>query len=193
MINSKPYKLFEEWFKEAKKTENSYPEGFTLATVSANAVPSARIVLLKKILPQGFVFFTNYNSQKAQELLQNPNAHMLFYWKSSKKQIRIKGVGSKTSNKISDEYWASRAYESNLNSTLSKQSSELETKFNHERLIKEFSSKNPKNIKRPKHWGGFIINPEYFEFWTNGDHRWHKRDIFTLNHNGKWTASTLYP
>ncbi len=193
MINSKPYKLFENWFKKAKKTEHSYPEGFTLATASANAVPSARIVLLKKILPQGFVFFTNYNSQKAKELLENPNAHMLFYWKLSKKQVRIKGIVSKTSNEISNEYWASREYSSNLNAALSQQSSELEEGFNYKTLIKEFHLKNPKNIIRPKNWGGFIINPEYFEFWENGDHRWHKRDTFTLGANGNWKYSTLYP
>ncbi len=193
MMNSKPYKIFEDWYEEAKKKEDSYPDGFTLATATSDGLPSARIVLLKRILPEGFVFFTNYDSQKSEELLENPNAHMLFYWKSTLKQVRIRGVVSKASDEVSDEYWATREHTSNLNSALSKQSSEIEEGFNYQNAIKDLGAQNPKSIERPENWGGFIISPQYFEFWENGDYRRHKRDAFSLNGNGDWDSTTLYP
>lgn len=193
MIESAPFKQFESWFSLAKESENSYPEGFTLATASADGVPSARIVLLKNISPEGFVFFTNYDSDKSKDLLENPNVHMLFYWKSLKKQIRVRGLVSKASSKISDEYWKSRDLESNLSACLSNQSSPIEDDFNFSNSLKDLKKQNPEHIKRPENWGGFVISPQHFEFWTDGENRWHKRETFTLDGNGNWENATLYP
>ncbi len=193
MIDSTPFKKFDEWLTEAKETEDTYPEAFTLATATSDGVPSARIVLLKKVSSEGFIFFTNYNSEKSEELLENPNAHMLFYWKSLKKQVRVRGVVSKASSEISDAYWAQRAPESNLRSSLSKQSEIIEEGFDFSTALQKLKEEHPDGISRPENWGGFVIRPQHFEFWTDGANRWHKRETFTLNGNGAWETSVLYP
>lgn len=193
MLDSKPYKIFETWYAEAKSHEDSYPDGFTLATATSDGVPSARIVLLKKVLNEGFVFFTNYNSQKGKELKDNPHAHMLFYWKSTQRQIRVQGTITKASKEVSDEYWASRASNSRLNAALSKQSSPIEEGFEYKEKIEELNSRNLHAAKRPENWGGFVISPTYFEFWEEGDYRWHKREAFSLKAPNSWESTLLYP
>lgn len=193
MMKSAPYKIFSTWYEEAKKFEDSYPNAFTLATSTPDGVPSARTILLKRILPEGFVFFTNYNSQKSEELLENPNVHMLFYWKSTKKQIRVRGVIGKASDEISDEYWATREYDSNINSALSQQSSQIKDDFDYNKALAALKKEHPSSISRPENWGGFVINPQYFEFWKNGENRWHKREVFSLNDESDWESQLLYP
>lgn len=189
----KPFETFHLWFNEAKEKEESYPEAFTLSTVSQKGQASSRTLLLRGLGEEQFTFFTNYNSKKGQELSQNSKASMLFYWKSTKKQIRIQGECRKSSAKVSDNYWKGRPYESRLHAFVSNQSQELSLSSSEiNSLFKELRSKYPENIPRPENWGGFNLEPRYFEFWEEGDFRWHKRQSFELSAQ-EWITKSLYP
>lgn len=176
------------------ETEESYPDAFSLATSTPSGRPSCRTVLLKLYDSHSFTFFTNYDSQKGKELIANPQASMLFYWKSLKKQIRIHGEFIKSNKQVSDDYWSTRPYESCLHAYISKQSSELKlSRSEINNLMKETRRKFIKEIPRPDNWGGFTLTPDYFEFWEEGDFRWHKREIFKLNSEKLWESKKLYP
>jgi len=188
-----PFKKFNDWFEKAKETEFSYPESFTLSTVSNNLQTSSRTLLLRGISESELTFYTNYNSKKGSELGENNKASMLFYWKTTQKQIRVEGQCEKSSSTASDEYWAKRPYESRLHAFVSKQSEVINlNKSEINSLFKEVRSKYPTDIPRPEHWGGFNLKPNYFEFWEEGDFRWHKRESYTLINN-EWTLKSLYP
>ena len=191
--SSSPFEIFKEWLEEAKKKETSYPEAFTLSTVSQQGQPSSRTLLLRGLTDTHYTFFTNYDSKKSLEIKNNSKASMLFYWKSTRKQIRIEGLCSFSSPEVSDNYWNNRAYESCLHATVSKQSKTIKTeqsKINS--LFENIRIKHPIKISRPRNWGGFDLKPSYFEFWEEGDHRWHKRVNFTLK-DSKWVSENLYP
>ena len=193
MTEDSPFKIFKSWVEEAKESEDSYPEAFTLATVSNDGQPSARTLLLRGITDTHYTFFTNYNSKKGLELQENSKATMLFYWKSTKKQIRVEGICTKSSKEVSDDYWNQRAYESRLHAFVSKQSQNIDIEpAEVNSLFKEVRTKHPLEIPRPENWGGFDLKPTYFEFWEEGDYRWHKRNSFTLKEN-VWVSSRLYP
>ena len=188
-----PFEVFKDWFDEAKKNEESYPEAFTLSTVSKDMQPSSRTLLIRGISDTHYTFFTNYDSKKGVELEENSKASMLFYWKSTKKQIRIQGQCKFSSKKVSDDYWNNRPYESRLHAYVSQQSKSIEieqSKINE--LFKNVRSEHPLEIPRPKNWGGFDLTPDYFEFWEEGEFRWHKRICFDLKDN-EWLVSRLYP
>lgn len=189
-----PFKIFKDWYTQALKSEDSYPDAFSLSSSTLEGRPSCRTVLLKIYDEQSFTFFTNYNSQKGQELIKNPQASMLFYWKTLKKQIRIQGDFIKSSKEVSDNYWSTRPYESCLHAFISNQSDELKLSSSEiNNLMKETRRKHPQQIPRPENWGGFTLTPDYFEFWEEGDFRWHKRMVFKLNDEKKWDTKKLYP
>lgn len=192
-MTQNPFEIFEDWYKTAQEKEESYPNAFTLSTASKDASPSARTVLLKLNDKKSFTFFTNYNSHKAQEIMENPNVHMLFYWKSTEKQIRIQGTAQRSPKMTSDKYWVTRPEESRLHAALSQQSSILPKGFDYQEEVKKLKLLNPNGIPRPDHWGGFDIIPNYFEFWEEGEFRWHKRQSFELNKHSDWEAEVLFP
>tara|TARA_B100001093_G_scaffold484068_1_gene517160 strand:+ start:24 stop:650 length:627 start_codon:yes stop_codon:yes gene_type:complete len=190
-----PFQLFKEWMEEAKKSEPNDPNAVALATSSKNNIPSVRMVLLKDFNENGFVFYTNLSSQKGNDLKENPYAAMCFHWKSLLRQIRIVGKISLISNKVADEYYSLRAYESQIGAWASKQSQELKTRDELIKSIQNYKKKfdNETNVPRPSHWSGWNLFPESIEFWLDGDNRIHERLKYTKNNSGNWTKSLLSP
>ena len=190
-----PFQLFKEWMEEAKKSEPNDPNAVALATSSKNNIPSVRMVLLKDFNENGFVFYTNLSSQKGNDLKENPNAAMCFHWKSLLRQIRIVGKISLVSNKVADEYYSSRAYESQIGAWASKQSQELKTRDELIKSIQDYKKKfdNETNVPRPSHWSGWNLSPKSIEFWLDGENRIHERLKYNKNSSGKWTKSLLSP
>ncbi len=188
-----PFSYFNAWFDEANEKVANNPNAVTLASCTKEGKPSARTVLLKGHSKEGFMFFTNYTSRKSKELIENPNASMLFYWRGLERQIRIEGKIEKTSKEESDKYWNSRHPDSQANSAFSKQSSIMTSQDSTEAELSKFKeSLDGKGISRPENWGGFVLKPEYFEFWSEGPNRWHLRHTFSLKGND-WILERLYP
>jgi pyridoxamine 5'-phosphate oxidase len=190
-----PLSQFRLWFEEALKAEVPEPNAMTLATASAQGMPSARIVLLKKYDEEGFVFYTNYKSRKGQELLKNPQAALVFCWLELQRQIRIEGRVEKLSKEASLTYFQSRPKSSQIGAWVSNQSqetkgdrSELEAK---EAELKE-RFKEVEQLPLPEHWGGFRIVPENFEFWQGRTSRLHDR-IFYKKDGADWEKIRLAP
>ena len=190
-----PMQLFKVWMDEAKKTEPNDPNAVALATSNKKNLPSVRMVLLKDFNENGFVFYTNLNSQKGIELKENPNASMCFHWKSLLRQVRISGSVSLVSDKVADQYYNTRGYESRIGAWASKQSKVLSSR---DELInsiedykKKFNDKN--NVPRPSHWSGWNLSPLTIEFWLDGDSRIHERLKYSKDDNGIWTQSLLSP
>ena len=190
-----PMDLFEYWFNEAKKTEINDPNALALATVGKNGIPSVRMVLLKDFNEKGFVFYTNLNSRKSNEIKSNPNASMCFHWKSLLRQVRITGKLSNVSDAEADSYFNSRSFGSRIGAWASDQSSVLESRDKLIESIEEFKKKysNEKNIPRPKHWSGWNLNPIEFEFWLDGKDRIHERLLYSRVDNNKWEKNLLSP
>ena len=192
--HNNPIKLFEEWFNKAKKTEINDPNAFAVGTVNKNGFPTVRMVLLKDFDKNGFVFYTNLNSDKSKAIRNTSKISMCFHWKSLQRQIRIVGVASKVSKKEADDYYNSRAYGSRIGAWASKQSSILKQRQDLYKSIEEFKKKfpNKNKIPRPNHWSGWRIKPKEIEFWLDGEGRIHER----LNYkkfNDKWSKELLYP
>jgi pyridoxamine 5'-phosphate oxidase len=190
-----PIKLFKVWMDEAKKSELNDPNALSLATSNKNNVPSVRMVLLKEFNQNGFVFYTNLNSQKGNELKENPNAAMCFHWKSLLRQIRISGTIIQVEDSVADQYYNSRGYDSRIGAWASKQSKELKNRDELENSIKEFKQKfdDKNNVPRPNHWSGWNLSPIRIEFWLDGDNRIHERLNYTIDKSGSWTRSLLSP
>ena len=188
-----PYPLFEQWFELAVRSGLKLPNAMTLATASKTGKPAARIVLLKDVGPKGICFFTNYRSRKGAELHENPRATLLFYWAELDLQIRIDGRVKKISARESDAYFSTRPRESQIGAHASQQSrpmtdqSVLFAEFG--RLAKKFEGKE---VPRPKHWGGFRLAPDSFEFWKGRDFRLHDRLVYTRSGKG-WKKALLVP
>ena len=190
-----PFKLFEKWFDEAKKKEINDPNALALGTASKTGVPSVRMVLLKDFNNNGFVFYTNLNSQKGNEIKENPNATMCFHWKSLLRQIRINGTLKQVDNKVADDYYNTRAYESRIGAWASKQSTILKNREELLNSIEIFKKKykNKDNVPRPDHWSGWNLKPSSIEFWLDGDNRIHERLKYTLDEKNIWIKSLLSP
>ncbi len=190
-----PFKLFEIWFEEAKKKEINDPNALALGTANKIGVPSVRMVLLKDFTEKGFVFYTNLNSQKGNEIKENPNASMCFHWKSLLRQVRIVGTLKQVSDEVADDYYNSRSYESRIGAWASKQSSILENRNELLKSLDNFRKKfeDKKNVPRPTHWSGWNLKPSSFEFWLDGDNRIHERLKFQLDKNNKWIKILLSP
>jgi pyridoxamine 5'-phosphate oxidase len=180
---------------EAKKKELNDPNAVALGTSDENNFPSIRMVLLKDFNKNGFVFYTNLNSQKGNELKNNPKAAMCFHWKSLLRQIRINGIVQKVSNEVADEYYNSRGYESRIGAWASKQSSLINNRAELLRSIEKYKEKykNKDKVPRPDHWSGWNLVPVSMEFWLDGDSRIHERLKYTKDNTGKWNKSLLSP
>ena len=190
-----PFELFEKWFAEARKKEINDPNALALGTASKEGIPSVRMVLLKGFDKKGFVFYTNLNSQKGNELKENPNATMCFHWKSLLRQIRITGTLKLVDEKKADDYYKTRAYESRIGAWASNQSSVLKSRDELINSLKNFKKKyNDKdNVPRPDHWSGWNLSPSSIEFWLDGDNRIHERLKYSLDENNNWIKSLLSP
>ena len=189
-----PIELFKLWMNDAKKSEPNDPNAVSLAT-SNNNFPSVRMVLLKDFSQNGFIFYTNLNSQKGNELKENPKAAMCFHWKSLLRQIRINGVVTQVADDVADKYYNSRSYESRIGAWASKQSKELTSRDQLIDSIKEYKDKynDENNVPRPSHWSGWILSPQSIEFWLDGDGRIHERLKYVKDRNGQWIKSLLSP
>jgi pyridoxamine 5'-phosphate oxidase len=193
-VNANPIEQFRIWFDEALKAEIKEPNAMALGTVSKDCLPSVRIVLLKGFDEKGFVFFSNYNSHKAQDLEANPHAAITFLWLGLERQIRIEGKVEKVSAEESDEYFNSRPFGSRLGAWSSPQSQEISKQelIDSEESYKErFTDEN--NVPRPPHWGGYRVIPNKIEFWQGRPSRMHDRILYTLNADGSWKLSRLAP
>jgi len=182
-----------DWIQEAKDKEAGLPHALNLSSVSPEGQPSSRMVLLKRLSDEGLVFFTDYDGKKGQEIVNNNKAALNFWWAKTNKQIRIEGICKKVSNKESDDYFHSRPRGSQISALASKQSETLESYEGLLEKAKQIESDNEdKDIKRPDRWGGFVLKPNLFEFWTNQENRLHRRELFTLNEEG-WEKSLISP
>ncbi|MEA3080514.1 MAG: pyridoxamine 5-phosphate oxidase [Sphingomonadales bacterium] len=188
-----PFELFDLWFAEARASETNDPEAMSLATADPDGRPSVRIVLLKGHGPDGFVFYTNQRSRKGEELAANPNAALLFHWKSLRRQVRIEGKANPVSASEADSYFASRSRDSQLGAWASDQSQPLASRAEFEARYEATRQKfEGGDVPRPPHWGGYRVTPDRIEFWTDRPHRLHERRLFTRAGEG-WTEGLLYP
>ena len=185
---------FEQWWNDAVKSEIEEVNAMTLATASSDGLPSARIVLLKGISPAGFQFFTNYESFKGKQLMENPRACLVFFWKELQRQVRITGLVEKLSREKSDDYFNSRPEGSRIGALASPQSKVIESsEWLHQRA-KQLSAKYAgSSIPRPPHWGGYLVRPVTIEFWQGRPDRLHDRLLYSLQENGEWGIEILAP
>ncbi len=190
-----PFKLFEEWFGEAKKSELNDPNALALATSNKEGIPSVRMVLLKDFSEKGFVFYTNLNSKKSEDIKSNPQASMCFHWKSLLRQIRIVGKIKSVSNKEADEYYRSRGYGSRIGAWASNQSEILNNRDQLYQAINSFKEKYPdeNNVPRPEYWSGWNLTPDEIEFWLDGENRIHQRLKYIKLKNNNWKKILLSP
>lgn len=192
-MTTDPFALFDHWYAEARASEINDSNAVALATADARGLPSIRMVLLKGHGPGGFVFYTNYESRKAEELFANPNAALLFHWKSLRRQVRIEGSVETVSLEEGDAYFATRSRDSQLGAWASDQSRPLDNRDRFERRYEEMRARfEGQPIPRPPHWSGFRLVPERIEFWQDREHRLHERRLFTRDGSG-WAEGLLYP
>jgi len=189
-----PIILFKEWFEAAKKSEINDANAFALGTIDNNGYPSNRIVLMKDFDNDGFVFYTNLNSDKSKAIKKNLKVSMCFHWKSLSRQIRVLGSTSQVTDKEADEYFQSRSHGSKIGAWASDQSSILDKRKDLYESIKKFENKfiDEKKIPRPDHWSGWRINPIEIEFWLDGDNRIHER-LKYYKKNNNWKKMLLSP
>jgi pyridoxamine 5'-phosphate oxidase len=184
---------FAKWWEEAIEAQIEEVNAMTLATASADGIPSARIVLLKEYSAEGFVFFTNYSSYKGKQLAENPKACLVFFWKELERQIRITGIVSKISEKDSDIYFQSRPQGSQVGASVSPQSTIIESREWLEKKYDDLQKKVGDTIQRPENWGGYIVKPVMIEFWQGRPSRLHDRLEYSLQENGTWRIERLAP
>ena len=188
-----PHALFEAWLAEARASEPNDPEAMALATTAPDGLPSARMVLLKGHDRRGFVFYTNLDSRKGEELGANPRAALLFHWKSLRRQVRIEGPTEPVSPEEADAYFATRARDSQLGAWASDQSRPLDSRATFEARYHAIRDRFDGNaVPRPDRWAGYRVIPERMEFWTSRPHRLHERRLF-VKAGERWSESLLYP
>ena len=189
-----PILLFKDWFDEAKKSEINDPNAAALGTINKNSYPTVRVVLLKDFNNDGFVFYTNLNSDKSKAIIVTPKISMCFHWKSLLRQVRILGLASKVTDNEADEYFNSRKYDSRIGAWASDQSSVLEKREDLFKSIKKYQEKfpEPNKVPRPKFWSGWRLKPLEIEFWFNGENRLHER-LKYIKKKDSWEKVLLSP
>ncbi|MBC7425819.1 MAG: pyridoxamine 5'-phosphate oxidase [Bacteroidia bacterium] len=193
-VQASPIDQFEKWFKEAVKSEVLEPNAFTLSTADKKGKPSSRVVLLKSVSEQGFIFFTNYDSHKGDEISKNPWVAMNFCWLELQRQVRIEGIAEKISQEESDAYFYKRPTDSQIAAIISDQSKPLESRQELELRMERLRLYYTHNkIERPKEWGGYLVKPEMIEFWQGRASRLHDRLQYNLQKSGAWKTGRLYP
>jgi pyridoxamine 5'-phosphate oxidase len=190
---SDPFTLFDQWFAEARTSEINDPEAMALATADARGRPSVRIVLLKGHGRDGFLFYTNEQSAKGEQLAENTRAALLFHWKSLRRQVRIEGAVERVDDADADAYFASRSRDSQLGAWASDQSRPLDSRATFERRLEEVERRfEGGEVPRPPHWGGYRVVPDRIEYWSDRPHRLHDRRLFTRVGDA-WREGLLYP
>ncbi len=195
LIPEDPINLFHRWFHEVEAMDTaSEVNAMTVSTIGLDGFPRSRVVLLKKFNEEGFIFYTNYDSEKGKSILQNPNVCLSFFWPAAERQVIIKGIAEKTSEAISDNYFASRPDGSKLGAIVSPQSEIIPNRSFLENKLKEIeTSYEGKEITRPKNWGGFLVRPISVEFWQGRPNRLHDRIIFKISDKMLWKIQRLAP
>lgn len=193
-VEANPIDQFQKWWNEAMDSEIDEVNAMTLATASGDGMPAARIMLLKGFDKNGFVFFTNYKSYKAMHLEENPKACLVFFWKELERQVRITGLVKRASEKDSDEYFFSRPVGSQIGAWASNQSQVIENReWLQNRVVQLTEEFKQKELKRPPHWGGYVVTPVIIEFWQGRPSRLHDRIQYTLREDGNWKIERLSP
>jgi len=194
VVASDPITQFQHWFDDAVKAGIAMPEAMTLATSTTEGKPSARLVLLKQVNDEGFVFFTNYTSVKARDLDENPFAALVFYWPLLERQVRVEGTVTRTSSAESDEYFQTRPRDSQIGAIASPQSQRIESREALEQRFRELTERyRERPVKRPDHWGGYRLEPARIEFWKARPGRLHDRILYERQADGTWTIARLAP
>jgi pyridoxamine 5'-phosphate oxidase len=191
-INHNPLDQFNKWLEEAIKNQVPEPNAMVLATVNKDGQPGARNVLLKSADDNGFIFFSNKNSDKASDLKQNPNCTLLFSWLSQHRQVIVKGKAEEISKEESNTYFQTRPYGSRISAWVSNQSQVIKNREELEIKVKEVMDKYPENVPMPDHWGGYLVKPESIEFWQGRPSRLHDRIRFTKKAN-TWAIERIAP
>ncbi len=192
-MSDDPFALFDSWFAEARASEPNDSNAMALATTTADGHPSLRMVLLKGHGPDGFVFYTNLDSRKGNELAANPHVALLFHWKSLRRQIRIEGPVEQVDDRVADAYFATRSRDSQLGAWASDQSRPLDARATFEARFEEMQARFAgQDVPRPPRWSGWRVNPSRIEFWQDRAHRLHERTLFERAGDG-WTKGYLYP
>lgn len=190
-----PLELFQKWFHEVEEFGNTEePNAMTLSTIGKDLFPKSRVVLLKKLTWEGFIFYTNYKSEKGRAITENPNVCLSFFWQGLEQQVIVKGMAEKIAANLSDGYFESRPNGSKLGAWASNQSEIIEKREVLEDNLKRFEEKfKNQEIPRPEHWGGYLVKPVSIEFWQGRDNRMHDRLRYTLQDDFSWKIERLAP
>lgn len=194
-ISKNPMEVFQKWFQETEASEGvEEPNAMTVSTIGLDGFPKSRVVLLKKFTHEGFIFYTNYESEKGKAIANNPNVCISFFWPNMERQIIIKGTAGKIAENLSDGYFESRPTGSQLGAIVSDQSSVIPSRESLENKLTELEQKyEGKEIERPDYWGGYLVKPKSIEFWQGRPNRLHDRIRFTLQKDFDWKMERLAP